>query len=235
MENKKSVLEVLQAEADEANLALEMYRLMAEKGAALERQMDDKSSAADYQIPDDVKERCLEKIRSIQKKQKRSKMGKRVLSVLNKVAVIALVLLIVSAVLVTRVEALRVPVFNFVLQNFDDRLSLVLVEGSEIKAAPTWIPEGYKLTNASATGTKEYENGEGGYISFSYDDLSTSIAIDNEGQAEFIEVSGKSVLIYERDNTILAIWVINEKEIACTLCLYYESLDTAIKIIENVK
>ncbi len=235
MDNKDSVLETLQAEAEEANLALEMYRMMIDESAELEDETGGDSAKDDYHVTNELKERCLGRIRSIRKKQRWGKTGKKVIKILNTVAVCTLIIILVSTVLITSVEALRVPVYNFLIENMGDHYSLAFVESSEIKAAPTWIPEGYKLTSASSTGTKEYENGSGGYISFSYDDLSATIDVDNEGDTELVNVSGRSVLVSARDDEIFAIWVIEEKEIACTLCLYGESLDTATKIIENVK
>ena len=219
MDNKDSMLETLQAEAEEANLALEMYRMMIDESAELEDETGGDSAKDDYHVTNELKERCLGRIRSIRKKQRWGKTGKKVIKILNTVAVCTLIIILVSTVLITSVEALRVPVYKY----------------GKLKAAPTWIPEGYKLTSASSTGTKEYENGSGGYISFSYDDLSTTIDADNEGDTELVNVSGRSVLVSARDDEIFAIWVIEEKEIACTLCLYGESLDTATKIIENVK
>lgn len=143
--------EKLQEQYEDALFALLMEEFAAEEGkSALEENERLKCDPA-FDVPPDVRQRCLKTIAKTCTKQSLRRTGKSFCKVFTKVAVVATLCMLLFTTAIAVSPTLRATTFNLIISAFEDRTELRL-ESSTNDSSPDsvtagWLPDGYQLTN----------------------------------------------------------------------------------------
>lgn len=169
-------------------------------------------------IPEALDEKCQKLIRSRLRKQHLHFFSKKLYRITRAAAVLVLCLLGVFAVLFTTVEAIRVPVINFFIEQKDGYLEFTAQEGvysgkieEEISDDPlrAYLPKDYVLKRSERNSLGGiyvlYENASRRFVSFSVHTPTSNIHVDNEGAyTEYTKVlSHEAVLITKDINQLI--------------------------------
>lgn len=169
-------------------------------------------------VPEALDEKCQKLIRSRLRKQHLHFFSKKLYRITRAAAVLVLCLLGVFAVLFTTVEAIRVPVINFFIEQKDGYLEFTAQEGvysgkieEEISDDPlrAYLPKDYVLKRSERNSLGGiyvlYENASRRFVSFSVHTPTSSIHVDNEGAyTEYTKVlSHEAVLITKDINQLI--------------------------------
>lgn len=169
-------------------------------------------------IPEALDEKCQKLIRNRLRKQHLHFFSKKLYRITRAAAVLVLCLLGVFAVLFTTVEAIRVPVINFFIEQKDGYLEFTAQEGvysgkieEEISDDPlrAYLPKDYVLKRSERNSLGGiyvlYENASRRFVSFSVHTPTSNIHVDNEGAyTEYTKVlSYEAVLITKDINQLI--------------------------------
>lgn len=189
----------------EAAAALIMRQYAAAAGKTVMK------TTPDQKTSDALDAKCRKQIKKNLRKQQIKIVAKTVLRYTKRVAMVVLMLFGVVGILFTTVEAVRVPIINFFIEQKDGYLEISGMEGekkpSEERETTAknpldgLLPEGYKevLYEKPSSGgfTSIFENDRGKYILFTETTLDSNLEIDNEDTiTEYITIlSYEAVLI----------------------------------------
>lgn len=212
------------AEADGERLMRE-YEEAEEKG-----QVDD--------IPEDLDKKCRHIIQESFAKHAREKKVRKSLRMLGRVAVLVLVVMGIAATTVLSVDALRVPVLNYILQHTDRYTSISINEQSNtvndelelIKESLSYcIPEQYELvTENSNTDFLQllYRDGEDNAISLLVSrDMGQGFVDTEEAEAENVTLNGEEAVLIHKDGLQL-IWASSRNGLSYDL--YADALEQEV-------
>ena len=180
--------------------------------------------------------------------KKKKKAGKSaLLSGLIKVAVTVFTLAAVFSALMLTVEAFRVEVLNFLISieseytlfklGYDDQEAEKLIVDWKNAYVPTYIPEGYNVSDVSYSDTAKkitLENkADGSFIIYTQSE-SGSISIDTENASliEMIKINNEDGTLSVKDSIATLVWKMDN---SIFIVQGKISKDEAIKIAENVK
>ena len=154
---------------------------------------------------------------------------KRIGAAVAKAAMVVLILLGLSTVTVLSVDAFRVPVLNFLIDE-SGKYGAVVIGGdsSQLASDPDSveemfekaIPAGYWLDNRfldDSQGSITYTNEEGHFLSLAIDSAENSMKVDTEG-IEFtpVEFGDYSAVFWEK-NGYHVMWLDSEKQMVYRL------------------
>lgn len=211
-ENKK--LELLD-QYDDVTFALLMDEYAEEEGARLRKEFEEAQAAGEVSDTSDaLDEKCLQMIhRDFAKKRSKDNVRKFI-RMTSKVAVAVMVFLGIVTTTVMSVDALRIPMFNFIIEYFDGFAAI----STQDQQAPdiedpysvleSLIPNDYKQTQYSANSSMQfavYKNTTGSIISFDIISDGAYMNIDTE-EAEHSEVflsDYKAILISKNGYQII--------------------------------
>lgn len=169
------------------------------------------------------------------REERRRAALRRALNISKWAAAVALVVLTTFAVGIVNANTQREDTYKFSAAGYKIKNPIVLTPG-EIIAEPTWIPEGYELTESDESGCKVYENGSGGQIEYDYVNKSVSFTL-TDGELEYCEsvtVNGCEGTVMKYENEICIIWVDRCMGLIHIIKAWNEELDTAMKVAESV-
>lgn len=153
----------LMEQYEEAAISLLMDKLAEAEGAGLLREFEEASqNGTAMEIPAELDAKCRKLIEETFAKQKRGLRLKRIVAPIAKAAVIVLLLLGLSTATVLSVDALRIPVLNF-LADQSGRYSSVIFNNHSDAHDPASdnvaarlennLPEGYSVVQNSIVGS----------------------------------------------------------------------------------
>jgi len=185
---------------------------------------DAKRSGTLPEMPDALDEKCREIIDEAFGCTGRRTKARRVGKVIARAAMVVLILLGLSTTMVLSVDAFRVPVLNYLIDESGTYGSIVIGEDtSPNTSAPDsveeWfeavIPAGYQLDSlnlVSSQGSITYANEEGHLLRLMIDSSESSIEVDTEN-VEFIPVEfGDYSAIFWEKNGCHLMWLDNDNQ-----------------------
>lgn len=177
--------------------------------------------------------------------------GKAFKTALLKVVAILVVIFIVTTVFVANVEAIRIKVLNFMMDETEKYTSVDIKEEADVlerisraippdwegQYAPTYIPEGFRITEAknyNDTSSIVYLNDARQMILFQkWPRENVNLRIDTEGtDTTSININGFEGLLVEKDDIIRVMWY--SDDVLFTISSQIDK-NELIKIAESVQ
>lgn len=235
--------ERLQEQYEDALFALLMEEFAAEEGkSALEENERLKRDPA-FDVPQDVRQRCLKTIAKTCTKQSLRRTGKSFCKVFTKVAVVATLCMLLFTTAIAVSPTLRANTFNLVISVFEDRTELRL-ENSTNDSGPDhvtagWLPDGYQLTKEEKNtfqirNVYEDQNSNSVFVNV-FRNSSSAVGVDTEqADVETADVNGHFAMIIRKNNISQVVWV--NETLGYQVIIGSESLpsDSLMKIAENL-
>lgn len=243
MDELKNSVEILDHYADAAVLMI-MDQYLTAMGESIA-----KGAVNKEKMPETLDKKCRVLIKKRLRKQQFVLASKKLLSISRKVAMIVLMLFGVVGLLFVSVEAVRVPIINFFIEQKDGHLEIYSSEDeqkpseTENTTAKTplagLLPEGYQLVmfeeNSMGGILLMYKNEAEEYILFSEDPRISVIDVDNENAiTEHITILSCPAVFIEKNEYQLA-WVNQEAERMCRLEASALSREQLITLAENIE
>ena len=235
--------EKLQEQYEDALFALLMEEFAAEEGkSALEENERLKCDPA-FDIPPDVRQRCLKTIAKTCTKQSLRRTGKSFCKVFTKVAVVATLCMLLFTTAIAVSPTLRANTFNLIISTFEDRTELRL-ENSTNDSGPDhvtagWLPDGYQLIEAENNAFQirnVYKDQSGNSVFVNVlRNSSTVVGIDTEqADVETVNINGQLTMIIQKDNISQIVWA--NEILGYQVVVRSEDLpsDTLMKIAEKL-
>lgn len=206
-ENKK--LELLD-QYDDVTFALLMDEYAEEEGARLRKEFEEAQAAGEISDTSDaLDEKCLQLIhRDFAKKRGKDNIRK-IIRMTSKVAVAVMVFIGVAATTIMSVDALRIPVLNFIIEQYEQYSSLQLGDNEQNNVVISttdyvWglLPEDYYVVSSTDTEMMKismYENGTGDTVQFIMTQTAGTYNIDTEDAlcSEIVIGDYKALLLEE--------------------------------------
>lgn len=235
--------EKLQEQYEDALFALLMEEFAAEEGkSALEENERLKCDPA-FDVPPDVRQRCLKTIAKTCTKQSLRRAGKSFCKVFTKVAVVATLCMLLFTTAIAVSPTLRATTFNLIISAFEDRTELRL-ESSTNDSSPDsvtagWLPDGYQLTNEEKNTFQiqniyEDRNGNSVFISI-FRNSSSVVGVDTEqADVKTVNINGQLTIIIQKDNFSQIVWA--NETLGYQVTIESENLptDSLLQIAENL-
>lgn len=188
---------------------------------------DNISDNAVAEFPNELDKRCMKMIKTECVRRKRVAIIKSATRVLRSAAVIAVAILALSSLLFMTVEAVRVPIINYFIEQKDGYWAITGQGGNDqnddvtnsqkpfdtIDPLSEFLPQDYALVQVIGDSANQliaiYENNAGKQVFFSTRPYDSSIQIDSE-DAEFSEqcqiLEHEAVLVVKNGTTRL-VWI----------------------------
>ncbi len=198
---------------------------------------------------EELDERCRKQIKRNLRKQQMKVVAKMALRYTKKVAMFIVMLFGIVGILFTTVEAVRVPIINFFIEQKDGYLEIT-GENDENSLAPSGnivstrpleglLPDGYEevLYEKYASGgfTIIYENSRNQYVFFTENALGSNLGVDNEeSTSEHIAILSYDAVLIEKGGYRL-VWLNTDFERMC--CIEADSLsrEEVIALAERIE
>lgn len=235
--------EKLQEQYEDALFALLMEEFAAEEGkSALEENERLKRDLA-FDVPPDVRQRCLKTIAKTCTKQSLRRTGKAFCKVFTKVAVVATLCMLLFTTAIAVSPTLRANTFNLIISTFEDRTELRL-ENSTNDSGPDhvtagWLPDGYQLIEAENNAFQirnVYKDQSGNSVFVNVlRNSSNVVGIDTEqADVETVNINGQLTMIIQKDNISQIVWA--NEILGYQVVVRSEDLpsDTLMKIAEKL-
>lgn len=189
-------------------------------------------------VPEDLDKKCRHIIQESFAKKAREKQVKKSIRVFGRVAVLVLVLMGIAATTVLSVDALRVPVLNYILQHTNRYTSISINEQSNtindelenIKESLSYcIPEQYGLVTEDSNESflqLLYQDGENNTISLLVSlDMGRGFIDTEEAETESVSLNGEEAILVHKDGLQL-IWTSSRNGLSYDL--YADALDQEV-------
>lgn len=209
---------------DDAAFALLMDEYAETEGARLMAEFEAAQAAGQVpQMPAELDEQCRRMIRRDRAKKRGKQAARSFRKVAVKAAVAVLVFIGLMTTVVMSVDALRVPVLNYLIEqygkyssiDFSDQTNNVTL-GNSIDPLPNLIPEGYTevvYDDSNGLISVMYENESGNYILFYMIPASGEFWFDTEGATCENVMLGDYSAILIREERLQMIWVDEDMQI----------------------
>ena len=185
------------------------------------------------EFPPHLHDQCMALIKDAHKKRKQQQRGKQVLKVLHMAAVFTLVMLSLTSILFVTVEAVRIPIMNFFIQQNEKYWNITsdaLGHGKTDANTIDWtdplqglLDKEYKLVfqegNSCNNAAAIYENSNAEQIFFSANPTGGSIGIDSEDidYSKELLICGYDAILVAEDQIITLVWMHNELDAIFTI------------------
>ncbi|MCB8818102.1 DUF4367 domain-containing protein [Desulfosporosinus shakirovi] len=231
-----------------------MFRLVmhdaAEKEGKLFLAEKEKLRNAPESLPsEETFKRFSKQLEGQLKKHKAYARRRRMFKALNKIAVAMLAVIVILFTTVVTVQAVRVRALNFLMDIQPKYTSFQLKEsdsGSDNGGSvvgwtnayvPTYIPDGYKVSNSSngkLLKKIEFKNQQGSLITYTELSEGSSPALDTENASDFetVSINGHKGTLAVKNSLVTIIWEMNN---GMFMIRAQTSKDTAMKMAEGVK
>lgn len=243
MENPK-----ISEEARDKYIDATVAVFMDQYAAALDEAiLEEMAVCSDNEFPPELDKRCLALIEKECAKQCRVALVKNILHVGRSAAIIVVALLGLCSVLFMTVEAFRVPVINFFVQETDNYIELSGVpyeevfpsEFNENDPLAGILPSDFVLTNKYGSWelgllTAEYSNEMESTVYFSIMPADSFIQLDTENaQVTTITVYGHTAYLCEEGSEIRISWLDELTSRSFSFCTTNISKDTVLAFAES--
>ena len=232
---------------DAANaLIMEQYAL-----ALRERVQAEENEAEAVEIPAELDKKCRKLIRKKLAKERGKHIAKRALHFSGVAAALVITLFGIGGILFTTVEAVRVPIINFFIEQRD---GYVEINGTEPNGAGGFeedvnflntgnpleglLPEGYalKLYDLSSAGnvTAYYENAQGDSITFDVCKSKDIILVDTENAVQEQRKLGPYDALLVEKHGYQLVWLNTDTSQLFHLCVTALSREETLTLAENI-
>ena len=181
------------------------------------------------EMPEELDAKCRALIDEAFGRARRRARVKRIGAAVAKAAMVVLILLGLSTVTVLSVDAFRVPVLNFLIDE-SGKYGAVVIDGntsqrvSDPDSVEKWfeavIPKGYRLDNrflVDSEGSITYTNEEGHILRLMLNSSESGANVDTES-VELIPVEfGNYSAVFWKKNGYHLMWLDNEKQVVYRL------------------
>lgn len=236
-ENKK--LELLD-QYDEVTFALLMDKYAEEEGARLRKEFEEAQAAGEVtDTSDALDEKCLQMIHRDYAKKRGKDNVRKIIRMTSKVAVAVMVFLGLMTTTVMSVDALRIPVLNFLVDHFDGYSSLSFEDASQPEKHTlagqfeSLLPDGYVEVSESITENITmvvFQNSAGDMAQIYVTPASGVVNIDTEDAIySEINLAGYKAILLEEDGFQVT-WTIPEAGLLITVQADALSKDTVLGI-----
>lgn len=205
-ENKK--LELLD-QYDDVTFALLMDEYAEEEGARLCKEFEEAQAAGEVtDTSDALDEKCLQMIHRDYAKKRGKDNVRKIIRMTSKVAVAVMVFLGLMTTMVMSVDALRIPVLDFIVEHFSEYSSITF-ESNDEPSAPHVVdlfekalPDGYTMVSNTFTEKLTlvaYQNENGDIAQLNVTPAGGEVRLDTEG-ASYSEIAlydYKAILLEE--------------------------------------
>ena len=186
------------------------------------------------EFPPHLHDQCMALMKKENKKRKQQQRGKQVLKVLRMAAVFALVLLSLTSILFVTVEAVRLPIINFFIEQNERYWNITTdAQGHWETYTDTiidWtdplqglLDEEYKLVFQEGDSHNKaaaiYENSNAEQIFFSANPTESSLRIDSEDidYSKELLICDYDAFLVAEDHIITLVWLHNELDAIYTI------------------
>ena len=206
-ENKK--LELLD-QYDDVTVALLMDEYAEEEGARLRKEFEEAQAAGEVSDTSDaLDEKCLQMIHRDFAKKRGKDNVRKFIRMTSKVAVAVMVFLGVATATIFSVDALRIPVLDFLVEHFDQYSTLTFEPHSEsqkhtcAEVFKKLLPDDYREVSSTITEHMTlvtYENSLGNVAQLYVTPAGGEVNIDTENAIySEVELSGYIAILLEKD------------------------------------
>lgn len=193
-------------------------------------------------VPESLDNWFVQFITQYKKKQAAHLFFSRLKTVSTKVAAVLFVLIASMLIVTLSVDAIRMKVFNLLLES-NDKYSSVRVDEAPAFAIeweeyyfPAWLPEGFRVDRAKElinVRTIEFINDNDQYIFFSQAINGTDLQLDSEdGERKEVEINHQPAILFEKSEKSVLFWNNDESSFCLNSSLNSEIL---IQIAQSVK
>jgi hypothetical protein len=200
---------------------------------------DKKEDIKKVKIPETLKNRLYAFFKEWENKKKRERNLKLIKRIASRVAIILLVMITTMTVITFSVEAVRVKVFNWFLDNKDKYTEIKVEESTEDTILgyyyPSYLPEGYKVVDNQdlkmirAIHFVKDDN----VIEFIQAENESNIQLDTENaETKNIYVNKEESILIVKDERVTIFW--NNDEMSFSLTGYLD-VEEMTKIAENIE
>lgn len=211
--------EQLQEQYEDALFALLMDDFAVTVGEAAIEENERLQKDPNYEVPLEVRKRCLKTISKCCQKRTLFSTGRALRRGFIRVAAIATISMLLFTTALAVSPTLRAKTLNFLIEIFDERTELSFLEPDLTQAHPAesnqivvnWLPEGYTLAEESDStfrSSVSYSSESGHEITINvFKGENGGLNIDTEGaQIETIIVQGCDGILALKDDTTQLIW-----------------------------
>ena len=230
-----------------------LIRLAYKNAEALEAQrlMEEDDNASDPVPPDDkeaVFQMFLDKMEQLegggQRKARVIPWKKALPRLVNIAACIVVILGIAAPFAIAYVEPIRIRVMQLLIDIKDDHTELIFTEDTDAefyvpegymgRYYPTYIPEGFELTDVSVLFyDTTYQNKAGAKIYYSECTEDDEIDINTEGAIlSHATVNGADAFVAEQETYVIITWALEDRYF---VIIADTSLDEALKMARSVR
>lgn len=240
--------EMLMEQYENALFALLMDEVAESEGRKAIEENERLKERGEPVISETSRQRCMKTIARKTTQQNVKRYGRAASRVITKVAVAVLVAVLLFTTAFASSEAFRIKTLNFVIEVFDDRTELSLVQGDTEGAPQTavpqitvgWLPEGFVLASEGkddVSAWRQYEAEDGEMISVLLIDLNAGGASFDTETAQMIpaEVRGRDAHLIVDGNITQILWRDENSVWLYTVTGRGVDVDTLMKIAESMK
>lgn len=218
-----------------AELFMEQYAAVLEETICMDAQW------CQEEFPAELDQRCQKLIREQKKQQRQHIRRKNILRGLRKVAVVILVFVCAFTLLFYNVEAVRVPIMNFLIERFDAYWEITYIPPDDLSKEfdpddplKTILPEDFQLINndnywENGVLVADYANAENQHVNFSTIPIDGTTILDTEdAEVTTFSLNGNEAIMAVEGDIVRIFWVDMEAEISCTLITAYIDSEKAL-------
>lgn len=240
--------EMLMEQYENALFALLMDEVAESEGRKAIEENERLKERGEPVISDTSRQRCMKTIARKTTQQDVKRYGRVASRIITKVAVAALVAMLLFTTAFASSESFRIKTLNFVIEVFDQRTELSLVQGdtpgTPQAAVPRitvgWLPEGFVLVgegkdDVSAWCQYEAENGDMvSVLAMKLDAGSWNVDTETSEMIS-IKLQGAEAYFIEDENVVQILWrLTREPNWLCTATGKGINADTLMKFVENL-
>lgn len=235
--------EKLQEQYEDALFALLMEEFASEEGKSALEENERLKRDPTFDVPPDVRQRCLKTIAKTCTKQSLRRTSKSFCKVFTKVAVAATLCMLLFTTAIAVSPTLRATTFNLIISAFEDRTELRL-ESSTNDSGPDnvtagWLPDGYQLINEKENAFQiqniyEDQHGNSVFVTI-FRNSSSVVGIDTEqADVETVNINGHLTMIIQKDHISQVVWANEILGYQVTIVSADLSTDSLLQIAENL-
>lgn len=206
------------------------------------KEIDEYKDIDNIYYPAELDYRIKKLITDYKRRKKRDQLYKTGIKIFTKVAVFLFIILLGISIIAVGVEAVRLKIFNLVVEVMDEFTSMEVEENEDLSDdsnhiyMPTYIPEAYISTGVQTfkdITVIQYVNDDGDTILFEQSkEMQSNLRVDTEyAESNKVLINDIEAFIVRKDSMIMLVWHDNEMTFTLIGCLDENEL---IKMAESV-
>ena len=221
--------ENLQEQYEDALFALLMDDFAVSEGKSALEENNRLKQDANFDIPADVRRRCLKTISKSCSRASLHQAGKILCRSFSKIAMFTMICMLFFTTAFAVSPTIRATTLNFIITTFDDRTELefetpISTQESQqpYNISVGWLPNGYSLVNQSISRfriSNAYQAADGKRININiFLGSNNVLGVDTEAaQTENIIIQGQPGILVEKNNTTQIVWIDTDEKCKITI------------------